>query len=291
MHVLAPDVFVETSFRRVTVGAILTDDGFVLIDTPPFPDDAQQWRAMLADLSDKPVLAIINTDCHRDRILGNCWFNPRVVVAHEDTIAHVQQIPPQLVDAAPEAFSALPLDRSQLTGMRVRLPSVGFTQRMQLRYGQHEILLQAMAGPTTGNLWVQLPEHRILFAGDSVIANQHPYISGACTKNWLDNLTALRRARFPADCIVPGRGEPTTKDATELLSNYLRLARRRVYSLYRLGRPRADTSTLVAELLEIFPFPETEGEHIQRRIKLGLDRIYEEFRLSEKSNDGAGKLC
>lgn len=290
MHVLAPDVFVETSFRRVTVGAILTEDGFVLIDTPPFPDDAQRWRAMLAGLSQKPVLAIINTDCHRDRILGNCWFNSRVIVAHEDTIAHVQQIPSNLVDAASETFGPLPVDRSQLTGMRVRLPSVGFTQRMQLRYGQHEILLLAMAGPTTGNLWVQLPEHRILFAGDSVLDNQHPYISGACTKSWLDNLTALRRARFPADCIVPGRGEPTTKDATEFISNYLRLARRRVYSLYRLGRPRADTSTLVAELLEIFPVPETEGEHVQRRIKLGLDRIYEEFRLSEKASDGAGKL-
>ncbi len=291
MHVLAPDIFVETRFRRVTVGAILTENGFVLIDTPPFPDDAQQWRALLADLSDKPILAVINTDCHRDRILGNCWFNPQVVVAHADTIAHTQQIPPNLADAAVETFNATSIDRNQLSGMRVRLPSVGFTQRMQLRYGQHEILLLAMAGPTTGNLWVHLPDQRILFAGDSVLTNQHLYISGACTKNWLDNLTALRRARFPADSIVPGRGEPTTKDATEFVSNYLRLARRRVYSLYRLGRPRADTSTLVAEMLEMFPVPESEGEHVQRRIKLGLDRIYEEFRLSEKTNDGAGKVC
>ncbi|HML24085.1 MAG TPA: MBL fold metallo-hydrolase [Aggregatilinea sp.] len=289
MHVLAPDVFVETNFRRVTVGAILTGDGFVLIDTPPFPDDAQAWRETLADLSDKPVIAIINTDCHRDRILGNCWFHSRVVVAHEDTIAHAQQLPPNLIDAGAETFSPYPMDRGALTGVRVRLPSVGFTQRMQLRYGQHEISLLSMAGPTTGNLWVHLPDHRILFTGDSILTGQHPYITGACTKNWLDNLTALRRARFPADYIVPGRGEPTTKEATESVSNYLRLARRRVYSLYRLGRPRADTSTLVAELMEMFPFPETESERIQRRIKLGLDRIYEEFRLSEKTNDGAGK--
>jgi len=37
------------------------------------------------------------------------------------------------------------------------------------------------------------------------------------------------------------------KSATEPISNYLRLVRRRVHSLYRAGRPRADTSALVPE--------------------------------------------
>jgi len=284
---VAPNVFVETGFQRVTVGAILTEAGYILVDTPPYPDEAQSWRDTLAEHCDRPVVAIVNTDCHRDRLLGNCWFDAQVIVAHEETINQVAQYPTTLADAAADLLAQPFFERSAVAGMRLRLPTVGFTQRMHLRYGETDVLLLAMPGPTAGSIWVHLPTERILFTGDSVLTEQHPYISSACTKEWLENLTALRRARFPADVIVPGRGGLTTKGATEVVSNYLRLARRRVYSLYRLGRPRSDTATLVPELLEMFPYREADSESIQRRIKIGLDRIYEEFRLNDKSGDGA----
>ena len=80
---------------------------------------------------------------------------------------------------------------------------------------------------------------------------------------------------------MPGRGPLVDKDLTEPVSYYLRLARRRVQSLYRAGRPRADTATLVPELLELFPYHESDLEQIQRRIKTGLDRIYEEIKATD----------
>jgi glyoxylase-like metal-dependent hydrolase (beta-lactamase superfamily II) len=287
---LVPGIFVETGFRRVTVGAILTDDGFVLIDTPPYPDDAHYWREQLTSIADKPVLAIVNTDCHRDRILGNCWFDARVVVAHDETIAQLQNLPSAYLDSSIEALAANATERGGFSGTHLRLPTVGFTRRMQLRYGGAHIPLLAMPGPTAGSLWVHLLEHKILFTGDSVSVNQHPYVFSSCTKSWLDGLTELRRARFSADQIVPGRGPLVDKSATEPISNYLRLARRRVYSLYRAGRPRADTSSLVPELLELFAYEKEDIEEIQRRIKGGLDRIYEEFKANEKVSEQPSKL-
>lgn len=285
MQQIGPGIYIETGFRSVNVGAILTDEGFILIDTPPYPDDARCWREMLAEESDKPILAIVNTDYHRDRVLGNCWFNARVIVAHEDAISHIQNLPSAFVDTAVDALVQDPLERSSFLGAQLHIPSVGFTRRMQLRFGSTAIPLLAMPGPTTGSLWVHLPDHQILFAGDSVITDQHPYISSPCTKNWLDSLTILRRSRFQVERIIPGRGPVVDKSATEPISNYLRLARRRVHSLYNAGRPRADTSTLVPELLELFPYYQEDLEQVQRRIKGGLDRIYEEFKV----NDGAVK--
>jgi glyoxylase-like metal-dependent hydrolase (beta-lactamase superfamily II) len=279
---LAPGIFIETSFRRVNVGAILTDEGFILIDTPPYPDEARCWREMLADEADKPIIAIINTDWHRDRVVGNSWFNGRAIIAHEDTILQLRNLPSTFIDSAVDSLSETSIERSQFAGAHLRVPTVGFTQRMQIRYGSRSIPLLAMPGPTSGSVWVHLPEERVLFTGDSITVDQHPYIASSYTKNWLDSLTALRRSRFAADHIVPGRGPLVDKIATEEISNYLRLARRRVYSLYRAGRPRADTVTLVPELLEMFPYYESDSERIQRRIKGGLDRIYEEFKLSER---------
>lgn len=286
---LAPGVFIETTLRRITVGAILTDAGFVLIDTPPYPDDAHRWRLLLAEISELPVVAVVNTDFHRDRILGNCWFDTRVIVAHDDTIAQLRSLPSSFLEAAVETLTDGTGERSTFAGVRLQLPTIGFTRRMQLRYGDWTIPLIAMAGPTAGSVWVHLPDQRILFAGDSIIVNQHPYITSPCTKNWLDSLTSLRRTRFPADIIVPGRGPSADKTATEPISNYLRLARRRVHSLFRAGRPRADTSTIVPELLDLFPYQEQDLERIQRRIKGGLDKIYEEFKLTDRENDSFGK--
>lgn len=282
MQEIASGIFVETGFRRVNVGAILTADGWVLIDTPPYPEDARCWRESLQEVRDAPIRAIVTTDCHRDRFLGNFWFDTRVVIAHAESINHIRSLPSAFVDSAIEALAQDSVERHQFSNMRLRLPTVSFTRRMQLRYGGWEIPLLAMPGPTAGSLWVHLPEHGVLFAGDSIIVNQHLYISNSSTKDWLENMTNLRRSRFAAEIIVPGRGPLTDKAATEPVSNYLRLARRRVHSLYRAGRPRADTSSLVPELLPMFPYQEHELERVQRRIKTGLDRIYEEFKLSDR---------
>lgn len=284
---LAPGVFVEMGFQRVTVGAILTDDGFVLIDTPPYPEDARRWQMMLASIADKPVVAIINTDGHRDRILGNGWFDCPVIVAHDETINTLQNLPSNFVDLTVEDLIQHSFERSQFAHAQLKLPNIGFSQRIQLRYGNRTIPLLTMPGPTAGSVWVHLPEARVLFAGDSVLADQHPYLTSPCTKDWLGNLTVLRRSRFAADHIVPGRGMLVDKRATEPLSSYLRTARRRVQSLYREGRPRADTATLVPELLDLFPYDPYEIEDIQRRIKTGLDRIYEEFKTNDKDDPQA----
>lgn len=285
MRELAPGVFVETGYRLVNVGAILTGSGFVLIDTPPYPEDAHRWREQLIAIANKPILAIVNTDGHRDRILGNAWFGNPLIVAHEETIAALNSLPHNFIDTSIDALTHFAFERSSFANAHLCVPNVGFTQRMQLRFGGRTIPLLAKPGPTTGSLWVHLPEERILFAGDSVIVNQHPYLSSPCTKQWLENLTILRRSRFQAEYIVPGRGPLVNKSATEPISNYLRLARRRVHSLYRAGRPRADTSTLVPELLDLFPYDHLHLDELQRRVKNGLDRVYEEFKLSDREDD------
>lgn len=285
MRELAPDVFVETGYRLVNVGAILTSAGWVLVDAPPYPRDAQHWRDCLAQAASRPVLALILTDSQRERWLGACWLEPQTIVAHEETLQQVANLPQTFLDSASDALAASALEREHFRAIRLLTPNIGFTERMQLRYGGWHIPLLAMAGPTGSSVWVHLPEQRVLFAGPGLCVDEHPTIAGCYTKNWLENLTELRRPRFAADLIVPGRGPVVDKSATEPLSNYLRVARRRVFSLYRAGRPRADMAALVPELLEMFPYDASDSENMQRRIRSGLDRIYEEFKTSEQTNN------
>lgn len=279
MKEISPGIFVETKYRLVTVGAVLTGEGWVLIDTPPFPDDAHDWREQLMRKTPLPVLFIINTDHHRDRILGNCWFKA-LVVAHEHTHQAVRALPGAFLENAVEALAADQAERRSFTGLKLVPPSISFSDRLSIKRSGREIPVISMPGPTPGTAWVHFPEERIVFTGDSVVVGTHPYLSYADSKAWLDNLTALRRARFAADVIVPGRGPVTDKAATEPVSEYVRVARRRVYSLFRAGRPRADTTTLVPEFLPMFPVTDSY-EEVQRRIKSGLDHVYEEYKATD----------
>jgi glyoxylase-like metal-dependent hydrolase (beta-lactamase superfamily II) len=280
---IGPGIYVETGFRRVTVGAVLTDEGWVLIDTPPYPEDANRWREQLAQESPRPVLFVINTDHHRDRILGNCWFEAHVV-AHQHTSRAVRSLPHSFLDDAIEALSSSEDARPSFSEVKLVPPGISFSDRLHIKRGGRVITPIGMPGPTPGSAWVHFPEHRIVFVGDSVVVGTHPYMAQAATKAWLESLTALRRARFAADVVVPGRGAVTDKGATVPVSDYVRLARRRVYSLYRAGRPRADTSSLIEEFMPLFPV-DGPCEEIQRRIKSGLDRIYEEYKAGEAARD------
>ncbi len=289
MQELAPGVWVETGYRLITVGAIQTEAGWVLIDTPPYPRDAWHWRETLAEIAPLPVLAVVLTDGHRDRLPGICWFDAPTVIAHDETLAQMAALPSTFMESVAEALARTPVEREQFASARLVMPTVTFSQRLILHYGNRHISLLSMTGPMAGSLWVHLPEERVLFMGDSLSVDEHPYISGPYTKEWLDNLTELRRPRFAADLLVPGRGSAVDKNATEPLSNYLRLVRRRVQSLYRAGRPRADTAALVPELLTAFPYDPADSENVQRRIKSGLDRIYEELKANEKGTDSPAR--
>ncbi len=279
MQEIKPGIFVSTAFRRVNVGAILTDDGWVLIDTPPYPHDARRWRAQLAHRDPSPIRYVINTDHHRDRILNNAVYGGHVV-AHRHTADAIKALPGPFIDQAIEALARNETERTSFAGTKLVLPAVSFTKRLFIKQGGRVIPVVNMPGPTPGSAWVHLPEHKIVFTGDSVVVDVHPDLSHADSKSWLDSLTMLRRKRFVADIVVPGRGPVTDKDATNPVSDYVRLARRKVLNLYREGRPRADMASLVSDFADLLPFDEP-FEDIQRRIKSGLEHIYEEYKLAD----------
>ncbi|HZY43589.1 MAG TPA: MBL fold metallo-hydrolase, partial [Anaerolineae bacterium] len=74
MEKLSPHVYVESGYRGCTVGAIVTPEGVICIDTPLLPADARHWRGQLAQLTDKPIRYVIFTDGHRDRVIGQQWL-------------------------------------------------------------------------------------------------------------------------------------------------------------------------------------------------------------------------
>ena len=129
--------------------------------------------------------------------------------------------------------------------------------------------------PATSMTW--LPAEKILFAGDIVWIDQHPFMTQANSAEWLAALAFVRKLD-PA-YIVPGHGPICDVSALDRLSEYLTFLRQRALDLYNAGRTKQETaSLLIPELKPWFPIPQDRSPKIESQIRSGIGRVYDEHR-------------
>ncbi len=286
MEKLSLHVYVESGYRGCTVGAIITPDGVICIDTPLLPADARHWRGQLAQLTDKPIRYVIFTDAHRDRVIGQQWLGG-VVVAHEQAYEKIrgfgdafhQQVVEFLAhhdapQAADEVSHLLQLALPQIT--------IGDGDVLTLHINKPRVIVRAVGGATPGSVWVELPDQNITFVGDLVTINTHPFMSEANTLLWLQRLVELRDKKYFATKIVPGRGGIYRKQDAQKVADYLIDMRRRMAKLMAQHRGKIDSADLLPDFLDRFPVPHGENERVQRRIRTGLERVHEELRIENR---------
>lgn len=272
MHKLAKDLYVETKFTGVTVGAIAGAEGFICVDAPTRPAEARAWRQLLEQATGKPPQYVISLDHHRDRSLGNQWFEAPVI-AHDLTYDRLRLLP-DLYKNSPSEPGADSEMVEDLHGLRVILPQLTFTGRLQLIAGPHEIHLVHRPGVTPGALWVELPAEGLVFAGDCVTNKVPPFLHEANLAAWLENLAELRKAKW-VKTIVPGRGGALTRENLKPLEDVLKLAQRKLESLARAKKPRSELDTLSRDLLAKYTVPTELRTHYLRRLRSGLEHLYD----------------
>jgi cyclase len=278
---IAPNVFVETGYHGANVAFIVTGEGVILIDTPMLPEEARDWSKEIAKRTDQQIRYIINTDHHRAHVIGNQYFPTATVIAHEhawkEMKSYGDSFRTRLInmyrDRIPEAVE------EWKEYLEIIKPQITFTGRTILYKGDKEIHLIPVGGHTPATTVVLFPNERLLFAGDVVVTNRPPFLSQGNTKEWLEALTYLRKQRY--DILIPGHGELTGKEATEKMSEFLRLVRRKVRSAYRSGLPKADTARSLSHLIRFWPIPSFEKPKADRRFKSGLGRVWNEMRAEE----------
>jgi cyclase len=286
MKQIAPNIYVEDGYRGVTVGCIVTDAGAICIDSPMLPADARDWRAQIAKHTDKPVQFVALTDAHRDRILGVQYLGG-AVVAHEaawDKMkslgdAFRQQAADSVAPCGAEAAAEIAAD------LHIVLPQITFVDTLALHLGNMPVIIRHVGGATPGSVWVHLPQSNVLFMGDLLTVNYHPWMAEGDIAAWIKLLDQVQRKDFAAKVIVPGRGSPARKAALGPMAAYLNAMRTRVQALVRSRKLKAETAQLVPEFLARYPVAEDDRECVQRRIKVGLDHLYDTLK-SKKLNDG-----
>ena len=275
---LADGVFVETRFSGGNCGAIVTDRGAVLVDTPMFPSEGAEWQAQLSAMAIPRIHAIVNTDYHPEHMLGNQVFMPTTVFGHEESDKPLSRYDDAtLAELAGEWASNNPALASSLAAIRPVRPEVSISDRLSLHLGQAEIQILHLEGHTPASLGVYIPERRILFAGDNITNNEHPVAQHANSLAWLETL--LRIKEMDVDVIVPGSGAPGGKEMIDPLYQYLAEMRRRILELFAQGASRRECVEKVG-MLDAFPVAKGQESEIKLRRRHSIERLYTEIRVA-----------
>jgi cyclase len=287
MREISPGVYLETDQRGANYGGILTDDGIIVIDTPMIPRQALAFREELRRLADgKPFLYIINTDHHRGHILGNQFFLPTPIVAHDQAWKHMRGYGENFKQRVIDSFKKEPDVQAQFTDIQIIIPRITYSHRLDIIRGGRDIRIIRIGGHTAATSVVWLPQESVLFIGDAVWVEQHPYMAQANSKEWLDGLTYIRKLK--ADQIVPGRGPLCGREATERMSEYIRFMRARVRAHHKQCHSKQET--IVSVLRDVagwFPIPSPVKSKTESQIKQGIGRIWNEMERAARARERA----
>ena len=185
----------------VNTGFIVTNAGVIVIDTGPSRRFAEQQRAAIAAMTDRPILAVYLTHHHPDHFLGN--------QVYEDVPIYALPATKQGISTDGEMFSD---NMYRMVGDWKRVTRVtNSTKSVKVgteEIGGHTIEFVAMEGHTAGDLVIYDHNTGVLFSGDLVFNNRAATTPHANVQSWLQSLHKINE--FPFKVLVPGHGSVST---------------------------------------------------------------------------------
>jgi len=268
MQEIISNIYIEDKFHGVTLGVIVTPRGLIQIDAPPSPEDARSWRAALMNLGGGMERALINLDAHPDRTLGARAMDC-IVIAHEKT-AGTFRTRPNTFKAQGEETGADWESIPGLGSVRWVPPEISFLNQMTLHWGETPVLLEHHAGPSSGSIWVHLPEEKIVFVGDAVLKNQPPFFAGANLTDWITALDLLLSPAFKGYTIISSRGGVVTTNIVKTQLDFIKHVHEKLDKVITKKQNPAATEKLVTSLLTWFKAPAARQKQFAQRLRYGL---------------------
>ena len=257
---VADSVYTAIGYQVSTNSLIVGDDGVIIIDPGQMVPAAQRVRAEFEKISGKPVKAIIYTHGHGDHTNGaraffeegagiEVWARSNYgaeLARNRETglTAGVRPSNTQGFDLQPEqkigVGVAIPPDRRPAGNMMQdgprRQPGGGgggggpvvpthtfSEERRRLQIAGIALELVAAPGETDDQLYVWLPEQKVVFAGDNFYQswpNTYPLRGTArrSTRDWISSLDKM--VSEGPEHVVGGHTRPMLGNAVEVLTNY-----------------------------------------------------------------------
>ncbi|GGD33011.1 MBL fold metallo-hydrolase [Malaciobacter pacificus] len=202
---------------------IKTSDSFVLVDTGASYEFAKQSYEQMKKIADLPVKNVLITHGHDDHWLGNSFYKEKF---------DAKLYGPSLIN---KEYN----ENSEIRGVKILQGDNALKTKFikidndikeatTLNIGSKKIMIVPIGvkAHTSDDLYVYLPDDKVLFSGDMVMngrvtSNRDGSVIGA-----LKALEIINNQKW--DVLVPGHGTDTSKTATKEFVEYFTLLKQRV---------------------------------------------------------------
>lgn len=270
-------VFTSGLYAEVTATVIFTDEGAIVVDTLPFPQETRYIREFINQRRTK-ALYVINTHSHSDHIYGTYMFPEAEVIAH--------YMCRRLMERHAEAALAQAKQQTpQLKEVQIRYPELLFNEAMTLRLGGKTIELMHSPGHSRDVITVHVVEDRLMVGSDTVMPV--PYVVGGDLDDLIHSLAAIRQKNL--ENLVQGHGNVLLRgeidETLEANINYLKTIDRLVREYIARGVPRNGIVDITIEECGLSRIP--LGGLVQRLHQANLLTLYDAYRSEMKARAGS----
>ncbi len=215
--------------------AILTDEGWIVIDSLTTPELAREFIKLIKKESDKPILYLIVTHYHLDH-----WYGAKAFKEEKARVVGHRNL--REVYESGEAERVLEVQSQVFKGIlgSVKLVPPDITvaegKSFSIHIGQDTFEIKALKpAHTNTDIVVYWKNRKVLFVGDLVYKDRIPFMGdrNASSKGWLKVLEELKK--YDAKIILGGHNYPLDRSAIDWTYNYIKFVRDTVKKLKEEG--------------------------------------------------------
>ena len=228
-------------------GIIIGKEFIVAVDSLISAKEAKRFIKDIQKVSKKPVKFLINTHYHLDHSLGNSEFAKlgAVIISQENDRQNQEKAGAGMMEYARKSG----LTDGDLKGTKTTFPILTFKERLTLDLGNNLVEV-VFPGPshTSGSVLVHVPREKVMFAGDILFTDRHPFLGNADIPGWVKVLDAM--TAMDVEKIIPGHGPVSTKKDLADLKAYLLIFDQKAKELTAQSQ---DLGYIVAEMKKALP--------------------------------------
>jgi glyoxylase-like metal-dependent hydrolase (beta-lactamase superfamily II) len=234
-------------------GIVIGRDGILVVDTLISAKEAKRFIGDIRKVTDKEIKYVVDTHYHLDHAFGNCEFATlgATIISQENDRKNLEK----KGAAALKNAKGYGLSDEDLAGTAISLPTISFTDRMTIDLGGERVeLIFVGASHTEGSTLVYLPERKILFTGDILFTDFHPFMGEGDVAGWVKSLDFI--LSLDVTTIIPGHGPISGKKEIGDMKAYIQLFDRKAREL---AAQTTDVDKIAAELKKVLPV-KSQGE-------------------------------
>lgn len=195
------------------LSVVVGEKGVAVIDTSGSFKVGKQLRAAIADITDLPILYVVNTHVHPDHIFGNAAFvaDKTQFVGHEK-LGEAMQLREESYAKLNETY--LGVEGSE--GSDIVVPTLAVKDTVELDLGGRKLTVEAHpVAHTNTDVTVIDQKTKTLFTGDLLFIERTPVLEGDI-KGLIATLDKLKA--YDVKQVVPGHGTQT-KEWVQAIEN------------------------------------------------------------------------